>query len=571
MLSPAQLKILIQTDSPADIKAMRVDFASYILHVFGSDTDAYLSKINEYENEKQHTLRTKHAIRNPWVVEELIRPTDNLWQAKGGTEDYKFKGTDQSEKFKELLKDVRDGMDMKSFMKDIWFQRFISDPNGIIFCEVDTEGLNPTLTYKSIMKIHNYETKGINLNWVVFEPVISIIERIEDKDLTVEYSWAVDEKYYYYCRNTGKPDDFSIVQMIAHSFGQVPGIVNSPIFNTDKGYKVSLLDKQTDLLNSYLTLTSIKEIYQFKHNFAIPWAMQSFCPTCNGARMVGNAACGTCGGTGYSAKKDVSDILIIPTPQPDAPPVPMPPAGYIQPDIATCAENRTELDWKFDKMFHSLWGTSATPALKRVETATTAFLDNMQVYNKLNGIADICQMVQKNLTLIFGKFFFPETLDSVAISYSRRYSIDPPDMLWSRYQDARTNQSPDMALNYLLEQFYFSEFASNQTMADFYVNLIYVEPYPHLLIVDVEDLEISDDLKLAKRYFPEWVANIDPVDTVNKTRETLRKELITFAQKQTPPEKPEPAIIPQDQGQLIDTNSKQSNFAPKKTVIPKIK
>jgi hypothetical protein len=566
MLSPTSLKLIIQSDSPADIKAMRDDFSAYIRHIFGTGTDEYLTQINQYENDKQHELRTKHAIKNPWIIEELIRPVDNIWQAKGGNETYKFTGSDQSDVFTTKLKDVRDGMTMGSFVKNIWFQRFISDPNGMIFLEVDTEGKSASFTYKSITKIHDYETKGIDVNWVVFEPSTSIIEKIDDKDVTTQYSWAVDEKFYYYCKNTGQTDGFTIEQMIENSFGQVPGIVNSPIFNTDKGYKVSLLDKQIDLLNSYLTKNSIKEIYQFKHNFAIPWQMQSLCPTCNGNRRVGDEVCGSCHGTGYSAKKDVSDILLIPKALPDEPAQPMPPAGYIQPDVATCKENREELDWTFDKMYHSLWGTSATPAIKRVETATTAFLDNMQVYNKLNAIADIVQTIQKELTIIFGKFCFPLTFKNAEISYSRRYSIDPPDTLWTRYQDAKTNGANDMSLNYLLEQFYYSEFASNRTMADYYIKLMYVEPYVHLGILDVEELEISDDLKLAKRYFPEWQALLIPAEVDSKTIEALRTELITYAKKQTPPEKKEPVLPALNNGLMppIPPNGK------KKTVIPVI-
>jgi hypothetical protein len=566
MLSPAQLKLIIQSETPADIKAMRADFTSYIIHVFGTGTDDYLAKINEYENDKQHKLRQNHAIKNPWVIEELVRPIDNIWQAKGGNETYTFTGEDQSEKFKELLKNVRDGMSMQSFMKDIWFQRFISDPNGMIFLEVDEEGSEAKFTYKAITKIHDYDTDGIKVEYVVFEPAVSLKEKEGDEEMTVQYSWAVDEKYYYYCRNTGNADNgFSIVQMIKHPFGQVPGIVNSPIFNTDKGFKVSLLDKQIDLLNSYVTKNSIKEIYQFKHNFAVYWSYQYLCPTCNGTKKVGNEVCGTCHGTGFSANKDVSDVLILQKPRDDEPAQPTPPAGYVQPSVETCKENREELDWIFDKMFHSLWGTSATPAMKRVETATTAFLDNMQVYNKLNAIADIVQSIQRELTIIFGKFFYPETLKDAKISYSRRYSIDPPDTLWQRYQDARTAFSPDMALNYLLEQFFYSEFASNQTMADYYIKMMYVEPFVHLVIEDVELLEVSDDIKLSKRYFPIWQKGVLPADVTNKTIEALQKELLAFAKKQPEPTKKEPPLIPiPGDNQLPPANNK------KKTIIPKL-
>ena len=524
MLDANSLKAIIQGEPSNAIKAMRQDFADYVRHVFGKGTDEYLAQINEYENEKQHKLRKKHAIENPWIIDELLRPVDNIWQAKGGDETYTFTG-ETPEDFIESLNDVRGGMSLQSFMKEIWFQRFVSDPNGIIFLEVSADGKEAHYTYKAIAKIKDYKVKGINIDWIVFEPDVEVIEDHDGKEEKISYSWAVDEKNYYKCKNTG--NEFAVVEIRPHAFGMVPGVINSSIFNTDKGFKVSPIDKQMGLLNSYLVINSIKEIYQVKHNFATPWAIEQVCPTCNGSRRVGTGECPTCHGSGKGIGKDVSDVWVIPKPQPDEPAMPTPPFGYAQTNYETCEENRKELDYKFDKMYHSLWGT--TVATANNETATGRFIDTMPVYNKLNMFADIAQTMHQQLAIIWGKFTNPLTFKDAKISYSRRYIIETPDALWTRYNDARKDKAPEMSLNYMLEQFYYSEFASNKQMADYYITLMYVEPYVHSTIEEVEKLSIQEDIKLAKRYFPEWQKSIEPADVEKKDVDELSKELYAFA------------------------------------------
>jgi hypothetical protein len=522
MFTENELAEIVKNPTSPLIKAMRDDFTAYVRHVFGVGTSEYLSQINEYENTKQNDLRKKHAIRNPWIIDELVRPADNVWQAKGGDEAYTFTTKTQAKTFADLLNDVRGGMSLKTFMHEIWFERFLADPNGVIFLEATEDGKNPHFTYKSINTIKAYKTHGIKIDWIVFEPDVTLdIDNKDTKEKYVQYSWAIDDKFYYRIRNNGK--NVEIEKKFPNIMERAPGIVCSSIFNTNKGYKVSLLDKQIDLLNSYLTKNSVKEIYQFKHNYALFWMYETVCPTCNGTRMHGEGVCATCNGTGFLGKKDVSDAFILPRPKPDERVIGSP-AGYVQPDVATCNENRVELDWLFDKMFHSLWGTTVEKSDN--ETATGRFIDTMPVYNKLNTIADIVQMVHKELATIFALFHFPKTFKEASVSYSRRYIIEGPDTLWTRYQDARTKGAPEMSLNYMLEQFYYAEFASNQSMAELYIKLMYVEPYVHHSIADVNSMNLSDEIKKMKQYFPEWQKTLDYSDDKDITQ--LNSELRNY-------------------------------------------
>jgi hypothetical protein len=526
MFELEELKEIIKGEPSNKIKEMRNVSVSYIRHFFGLGTDEYLSVINEYENERQHKLRKQHAIKNPWILDELLRPIDNIWQAKGGDIDFKFKGTDKSEEIKEKLKDVRGGRPMRQFMREIWFQRFISDPNGVIFLEIEEDGENPHFTYKSITKIRYIDAKGSKIEKIVFEPYVEVIEKTDKEEVKKQFFWAVDELNYYKLIYNGKEVELS--EIIPHYFGRVPGVINSPIYNTEFKRFDSLIDKQVDLLNSYLTKNSVKEIYQFKHNYPVFWQYMTICPTCNGKRKVGSDICPTCKGEGHIAHKDVSDVLILPK-STEEERTPIPPAGYVQPDIATCGENRTELDWLFDKMFHSLWGTTVEKSDN--ETATGRFIDSQPVYNKLNEIADIAQSIEQQLIYIYGKFFFPETLESVRVSYPRRYVIESPDALWKRYDEARKGNAPVMALNYMLEQFYYSEFSSNVQMAEYYIKLMYVEPYPHKTIEEVQTMSVTDEIKMAKQYFPEWEKTKQVKDIEGAEISVLRSDLINYSKE----------------------------------------
>jgi hypothetical protein len=376
------------------------------------------------------------------------------------------------------------------------------------------------LTYKAITSIRAYATSGLDVLWVIFEP-----DLVDEKGN--QYSWAVDEEYYYRIQSDGK--NVTVIEQIMHLFGKVPAVVCSAIYNTEKGYKVSILDKQVDLLDSYLTKNSVKEIYQYLHNYPIFWMYQTICPTCNGTKKVGPDVCTTCNGAGFIGRKDVSDAFIVKRPTDREEPATVPPAGYIQTDVVTCEENRRELDWLFDKMFHSLWGTTVEKSDN--ETATGRFIDAMPVYNRLNALADMAQMVHQKLAEIIAKHYFPVTFLGAKISYSRRYIIESPDVLWSRYQDARGKRSPDMALNYMLEQFYYSEFSSNSMMADYYVKLMYVEPYVHYTIVEVDAMIIPEVIKKAKRFFPEWIRDTPDTDIITKDVTQLSNELIIYADK----------------------------------------
>jgi hypothetical protein len=301
-------------------------------------------------------------------------------------------------------------------------------------------------------------------------------------------------------------------------------------------YYVSPIHKQIELLDSYVTKNSVKEIYQYLHNYPVFWHYESLCTTCQGKKKLDTGeVCKSCNGTGHSSKKDVSDVIVLQKPKEDQPSY-APPAGYVQTEIATMGDNRTELDWMFDKIFHSQWGTTVEKSDN--ETATGRFIDVQPVHNKLNSYADIAQTVESYILKLVA-MFYSSTVKGASVSYGRRYMIETADQIWNRYELARKEQANKTVLDYFLEQFYLTEFANNEKHAEFYLKLMYVEPYVHSTYAEVKSLPVSDTVKDRKLYFAEWSKTLDFIEVNDKTEE----QLISMLDEYIISVKPEEAVI----------------------------
>jgi len=527
-MEASSILTLVKQPVSDKIKEMRKDSEELSMLYFGDDTDTFLQLINGYENSTQHALRKKLAISMEFMVEELLRQVDSIWSAKGGSIEYGIKG-ENLKKFKETLNDVRGGMSLRKFVKEIWFERFVVDPNGLTFLDIDEDGEKFKLTYKSIHSIQSYEVSGIDVEWVLFEPF-----KIEEKTNETEgvtYQWFVDSEKYVLLKITN--GIASIEDAKPHIFGQVPCIVNSSIFSTKKAIKISPIKRQTDLLKSYLIKNSVKEIYQYLHLYPIYWQYEQICPVCKGKRKIGTEVCGPCNGTGMTTRKDVSDVISLKKPEQGETPVSAP-AGFIQPEIATLVEQRNELVWLWNLIFHSHWGTTTEKSTN--DTATGRFIDIQPVNNRLNIYADIAQTVETKLMNLIGKWQFPESYKESISLIGRRFIIETPDMLMTRYLDAKIKFAPINMLDWLLEQFYIAEFANDEKMADFYLTLMNVEPYIHLSIDNVQVLQIDPKIIKRKLYFQEWLKTINPATVTIKKPEGLIAELDKFILNQKDPE-----------------------------------
>lgn len=504
------------------INVARKDSVKLLLHYYGTDTDGFLKQISGLENAEQLELRKKHAIPNDYLTENLLRPIDNIWNAKGGSEKI-----DLPEKllkdFKEKLKDVGKGYSLKQYIKEVWKDKLFSDPNGLTFVEVSEDGKSAYLTTKSIFNIKNMGIHGTKPEYVCFEP--HYFDEDTKEKLSKKRLWLVDDLFYREIQ-IDNDETIIILQEKRNTFGRVPAIVNSPIIDTLREVKISPIQKQVKLLDSYLIGQSVKEIYQFLHGYPVFWMYAKKCNVCDGSGYVEGKKCPSCGGSGYNTKKDVSDAIALKAPTEEGQPVLAPNvAGYVQPDLETWREQRTELDWKYKLIEYSHWGTTSEKGAN--ETATARWIDTQPVNNRLNVYADIAEDVHSCLLDLLGQFYYTSYKGS-NVHYGRRFLIETPDQVWNKYLNAKKENAPISAKNQLLEQYYESEYQKNQLLLDYYLKLVKIEPFVHNTIEDVIKMPITEIEKAMKTYFSEWLQTKMINEIVDKDRETLLKELETY-------------------------------------------
>ena len=103
ILSIKQITEYILAPEDKRILAAREMSKKLMLHIEGVGLQDHLARINNYENAAQFDAREKHAISNKFIAEELLRPTDNAFNARGGSTNFKFE-TNSEEFEKEFMK-----------------------------------------------------------------------------------------------------------------------------------------------------------------------------------------------------------------------------------------------------------------------------------------------------------------------------------------------------------------------------------------------------------------------------------------------------------------------------------
>ena len=506
------------------IKEARKESHLLKMHYYGEGLSNYLTKIQGLENDAQINLRRKYAISNESIISSLLRAVDNAWSAKGGMININASDT-VKEDLKEKIKESNNGQSLKYYLRHQWFDRFLTDPNGLLCLDSDMDGTLARPVYKSIDDICKMKVKGTKPCYVVYEP-----HKIEQYAGRTEcYRWVVDDANYYLVK--GESDNCQIVEIRPNPFGVVPSIQNSPILNTLTRIKNSPIHKQLMLLDSYLIDNSVNNIYKKLHGFPVFWFYTGKCESCKGSGEIKGKTCSSCNGTGQSMKRDVSDGIPLKTPvDSDSPTIAPNIAGYIQPALETWQEQRVEIKEMFDRIYFSHWGTTIEKADN--ETATGRFIDAQPVANRLHQYSDIFEDVHKSLMELYTRFYYPNTQIDVTVSYGRRYLVETPDQIWKKYRESRKEGADNSSLDLLLSQFYESEFQTDEMMRDYHLKLIKVDPLVHFKVDEVLKMDINASLKNMKTYFQDW-KNVTPIQQViDQTTETLIDNLKQFSDEQ---------------------------------------
>lgn len=535
------------TNPDPRIKTAREYSDKLNLHVNGVGLETALEQINNYENTAQKVARDKFAISNKFITDRLLRPTDNVFSAKGGFTKYLFstKEEELQKEFSEKLKDVYSGYSLSQYIHRIWFDKFIVDPNGLIYMEVGEDGDEIYPCYKSIHSIRNYHQDGIKCPWVIFEPDITIFDEERIKDVKEEWFWAVDEQFYYRCVKTKDKDNketVAITEYRPHLFGQVPAVICSDIEDHVTGWKKSAIDQQVELLNKFMVDNSVLNIVDFMHSYPQQWVYVDDCNKCHGTGQVANTRvdrngdidtnCPSCSGTGKHKRKDVTDIIELKPPGESEQKID-PPSGYIYMPVDAWKLKVASVDRTWDQIMFSQWGAVMEYGSQdgnQYATATGRWTDTQPVNNKLNRYTESVELIDNALTELYGRFFYPETFVKSCKVYGRRYLIETPDQLLARLGTLSNLSGDPMIIAITFDQYLESEFRDNEDMYAYNKKIASLDPFPHIKLADLASLGLPPEQLHKKLYVVEYKNSksiqfvLDPKNDIKKDYEQYIKD-----------------------------------------------
>jgi hypothetical protein len=508
-LELAKIKELIDKGRPEWIKEAEKEYKQLQVHVNGIGLDDYLRQISNAENEKQFKARKELAISNRHLFANILRPVDKIFSAKGGSISYNCPES-QKKQLIDKLANIRHGLSLRRWIQEVQINRFYVDPAGLTFFEWKDESTFPVI--KAITSIFNYKTDGRNPEWIIFQP-----EQKKDG----YYYRVIDDAFDYTVKVYRNQISIIEDETFANPWGKVPAYTNSGLINPELTHKESPLADLVEMADSFLRVSSIKQIYQNLHLYPIFWAYVEPCRTCEGTGLYEGQTCHTCNGDRHTFKKDVTDVIKLKPPTSnDEPRLAPDVAGYVQPDLGTFEEMRTELKEMERAMTFTMWGTVTNENAEN-ETATGRWLDVQPVNDRLNKLADVIEELEQWAVDITGKFYFPNFKGS-SINYGRRFMVETPTAIWAQYNEAREKNAPKDTLDYLLNQYYQSEFNNDKETLSVYEKLFRIEPFIHKTDEQVQGLtNITNEDKKAKAYYSEWKATKTWDELVLKTYEQL--------------------------------------------------
>lgn len=482
--------------------------------VNGVGVDNYLEKIEGYENDNQRVLRKKVAKSTKHIFTAILRSFDKVFTSRGGSTFIDLPEGQQAQ-MKDILANILYGQSLQDWMRTNWKNKFITDPNGLVYFEVEDDQTYPT--YKSITSILDYKVDGIRPEYVIFKS--------HKEDDTGQYYRVVDDTFDRMVLVKDKSITEVTDETFINYFGFVPAVTCSDITDPNYDMKQSPIDGVTELALEYLRDMSIHSIYKFLHGYPIFWRLVSDCPVCKGTKMFNGKVCYACGGTGKKLTKDVSDIIGIEIPRGDEQMI-TPPAGYISPDIAAWTEQRNELDWLYAAMNFAIWGTHNRDEAKN-ETATGRWIDTQPVNDRLNEFADTAEGIMTEGVNAIGIFHFPNWKPA-QVAIGRRFQIEPPDVLMKNYTEARIKGLPEHTLTYMLMQYYQTEFAAQPVQLAKITKLMKVEPFVHYTAFQLKDMNVPAEDYKAKLFFTEWAETLPEQSVIFEDEQKLRTELYTY-------------------------------------------
>lgn len=518
-LTPSDLLTILK-DKP---NAKTLDFArkqskKLTAHITGIGNDELLEQVTGLENDKQLSLRKKFAKSNMDMFSRVHRPEDKIFSAKGGSTYYQISESQQKELIARL-NNIYKGYSIREWVERIALKYYHIDPMGLIFVEVNKDSIAYP-TYISSNDIYDYKLNGRKLDYVIIKTADPIIFRV------------VDEKRDYLVKFEGQDISEMADESYPNYFGEVPATIISDLVATNMDYFVSPDHEIVEIADEFLREGSVKSIYKLKHAFPKAWQYQSTCKTCNGTGLSEAEECKSCNGTGNQITTDASETITLPIPTADQPAIAPNVAGYATPDIEGW-NKMTEEQTLLENLIHSTyWGIKDRVKAVGIgsEKTATEIIDDMQPLNdRLHKFSKWAENIESFVVTLIGKFYFSGSF-SCSISYGKRYTLESPDAIWMKYQNAREKGSPTSVLDELLMEYYYSKYDNNSIELNKYIKLMKVEPFVHLTMKEGFDLILDKSDYNKKLYFNQWLNALPPNELIYKSVEQLDASLTQYVQ-----------------------------------------
>lgn len=513
------------------------------MHFYGEHLDAELTTIDGFEKESLRSLRVKYAKSNKDLTSRLMRPVDKVFSAKGGSLYYNLPEA-QDKRARQLSADIRSGYSVNAWVKDFWKPHYMDDPYGLIFMEIAPTPVAARLkqqgksfvypTYKSITSIFDYLPNGSSLEYVVFN--VDKNEKVKEglnPDETIYR--VVDDSFDYYVKCEGEEVTILTDHSFPNLFMYVPGMLNSDIPNPNRdGGVLSFFDEALELANEFLLKGSIKKTHDFMHGFPKYWEYADSCSKCNGTGFVEANECPQCKGSGKNIMTKVSDAKILNHPQTKEDPVITPNvAGYVSPDKTYWEISTTDLQMIEELMNYTLWGAGSSQKTQGMstsqtgesKTATEIMTEIKPQSDRLNTISESAEKRHKFIIDAVIRLQITQNYGGASVNYGRRYILENPDVIWTKYSDARAKGGPTNVLDVLLNEYYDANFQNDPIGLAIAKKLMYVEPFVHMTTLQLKALSPSEEDYKAKLYFGEWLATLNDAMILSFSTEQLREML----------------------------------------------
>jgi hypothetical protein len=561
-----------------------------LLHTHGVGLKDAIKKEDYFENADIYKSRHDLAISNKDMLMRTLQEEEQVFTARGGSNDYAGLSDEQETQVNQLLGNLVWGISLRQWVQQFGLQAYRNDPMGIIFMEVEqllqTDGVNIDVpkcypTYKSSESIYDYQPNGRCLEYVCFQlSVKELLEfgindpdftmfpengRIKPKDKQTPYYRFVDDAMDIIVKrdnetitivtNTVQPNP------IKNEWGRVPAFIVSDLIQfDDPECFASPLGFVVELCDCFLNDRSIRDLQKKYHGFAKAVEPMLKCSTCGGEGEVKGSACPDCTppghnhGTGYKLRTKVSEVSKFPIeifetiPRFNFKDI----FGYVTPDIESWKQQDLSLDQLEQLIYFTYWGVGrmlggpaapSQPGKMGDKTAYEVRANLKPKYARLNSTADWAEKTENMIADLVGQFWIESYREGDSgICYGRNYILETPADLRQQYFDLRLNGAPDFLLDEAMERYLQAEYESNQMQLAKYTKLLRVEPFPHLELVDAKAIIPLDEDYNAKVYFGEWYDTLEDVYIIDTPVEKLRQDLQAYVKAKNIP--PPPVAVP---------------------------